>query len=70
MPTETKQAGRFARRAAYLLALALTISACGSSPTAPAVPVVQIVAVSPAQGSTFGGTPVTISGTNSDPRLL
>ena len=63
MPTETKQAGRFVRRAGYMLALTLSVGACGSSPTAPA-PLVQIVAVSPAQGTTFGGTPVTISGTN------
>src|SRR5215208_6534483 len=64
MTIGTKLAGRFARHAMCVLALALSVSACASSPTAPVVPLVQIVAVSPAQGSTFGGTDVTISGTN------
>jgi hypothetical protein len=64
MPTETKPAGRFAPRAVSLLALALFVGACGSSPTAPTGPLVTVTSVSPAQGSTFGGTQVTISGAN------
>ncbi len=54
---------RFPRSWLFLLALTLSISsvACGNSPIAPGA-AIAITSVSPANGSTFGGTTVTISG--------
>jgi hypothetical protein len=46
-----------------LCAIAVLLSACGGSPVSP-TPVTTITAVSPSQGTTLGGTNVTISGTN------
>lgn len=65
MSTDTKTRGRSWHNAVYLIALAVSVHACGSaSPSAPSGPLLRVVTVSPAQGSTFGGTEITITGAN------
>jgi hypothetical protein len=50
-------------RAVLLLAPALFFAGCSGSPTAPATPVLKVTSISPAAGSTTGGTMVTVIGT-------
>ena len=53
--------------AAVALGTAVTLVACGDSPNGPTPPPntsVTVSAVSPGSGTTLGGTPVTITGTN------
>ena len=60
--------GRTWRHAALALWTAATLAACGDSPNEPTPPPpntsVTVTAVTPGAGTTLGGTPVTITGTN------
>lgn len=52
---------RFWRTLTFVLP-ALFFAACGKSPVAPAPPTLKVVAISPAAGSTTGGTAITVTG--------
>jgi hypothetical protein len=63
--TDAKTRRRSWHKLAYVIVLAVSAHACGStSPIAPSAPLLMVLAVSPAQGSTFGGTAITITGAN------
>ena len=51
-------------RALLVLPLVVLLVSCGSSPTNPSGASLQVSGISPSQGSTFGGTAVTITGQN------
>lgn len=46
------------------IAAALVLDACSGSPAAPSAPTITISAITPASGSTTGGTMVTVTGSN------